>query len=250
VPDLLDFIGKYREAILLGEFGALLHMLGKASSDFLIANSADRGARDNHQDLKYLPSLAPKLREAVLSSRFGFTVDGARSALAGDFTDFIKKYKRNGPDSHLIWLFNTCHRMTSTDEKGVVRRKQSIQSIRITTPFGRVVQTISPAEVDRLRLEMDIGLAKALDDYLNGDTVEQLREGAVSILRDGMSSALGETREPANDVTLSAQTYGVASLYKPCLATLALGKDPCPRKGAEWAYDDIRCGSSASGGMA
>ena len=87
---------------------------------------------------------------------------------------------------------------------------------------------------------MDTDLAKTLEDYLRGGSIKQLRERAVSILGGGMSDALGETREPANDVTLWAQAYGVASLYKPCLATLALDKEPCPRKGAEWDYDDLR----------
>jgi hypothetical protein len=41
-------------------------------------------------------------------------------------------------------------------------------------------------------------------------------------------------------VTLWAQSYGVASLYKSCLVTLALGKDPCARKSTGWDYDAVR----------
>ncbi len=243
MPNLLDGIDKYREAILLGEFGALLHMFGKASSHFLKANSAEGGAKDTHQEPKNLPSLAPKLQNSGLRDRFAFTVDGAPFKLTGDFTDFIRKYARDvhhGPDSHLMWLFNTCHRMTSADEKGVVRHKQSIHSMRITTPFGRVARTISPSDIDELRQNMDRELALALDGYLRGMAIEEFRERAVEILRPGLSAALGETREPANDVTLWAQSYGVASLYKSCLATLSLGKDPCPRNNTGWDYDDIR----------
>ena len=240
MPDLLDFIGKYREAILLGEFGALLHMFGKASSDFLKANSAEGGAKDTHQELKTLPSLASKLQNSVLRDRFAFLVDGAPAKLKGDFTDFVTKYKGDAPDSHLLKIFNTCHRMTSADEKGVVRYKQSIHSMRITTPFGRVVRTVSASEIDNLRENMDRELAEALDNYVRGTAIEEFRERAVNILEPGLSAALGETREPANDVTLWAQSYGVASLYKSCLATLALGKDPCPRKNGAWDYDDVR----------
>lgn len=61
-----------------------------------------------------------------------------------------------------------------------------------------------------------------------------------SILKPGFSRALGDTRRPANDVTLWAQSHGVASLYKPVLATLAMGLDPCPKKGGEYDYNNVR----------
>jgi CRISPR-associated Csx11 family protein len=240
VANLLDCIGKYREAILLGEFGALLHMFGKASSDFLKANSAEDDAGDTHQNLKHLPSLELKLQNSTLRDRFVFSVDGKRSALAGNFTDFVTKYKKHQADSHLIRLFNTCHRMTSADEKGVVRHKQSINSMRITTPFGRAVRAVLPSEIDKVREKMDLELAEALDNYLRGTAIEKFRARAIEILEPGLSAALGETRQPANDVTLWAQSYGVASLYKSCLVTLALGKDPCARKSTGWDYDAVR----------
>jgi len=244
VANLLDCIGKYRKAILLGEFGALIHMLGKASSEFLKANSVEGVSQDTHQDPKHLPQLAPKLRNRALRDRLAFKINGASETLKGDFTDFItkyKKYKGNAPDSHLLRLFNTCHRMTSADEKGVVRQKQSIDSMCITTPFGRVVQTISPPEVDKLREKIDAELAEALEEYLKGSIkITQFRARAVAILKPALSQTLGETREPANDVTLWAQSYGVASLYKSCLATMALGKNPCPKTDSGWKYDDVR----------
>jgi CRISPR-associated Csx11 family protein len=241
VADLLDLLEKYREAILLGEFGALIHMLGKASSEFLKAYSAEAGPKDTHQDLKHLPKVTPKLETSALRDRFTFTVDGAPATLSGDFADFITKYKGSAPDSHLLKLFNTCHRMTSADEKGVVRHKQSIASMRITTPFGRVVRCVSPSEVDKLREKMDAALAEALEGYLQGSSkIVEFRARAIAILKPALSETLGETREPANDVTLWAQSYGVASLYKSCLATLAVGKDPCPKKNGAWDYDDVR----------
>lgn len=230
-----------REAILLGEFGALLHMFGKASSEFLVANSVEGDATDSHQSLKHLPALSPLLQDPKLTDRLSFAVGSVRQTLSGNFADFITKYKGTGPDSHLLKLFNTCHRMTSADEKGVVRRKQSIRNIRITTPFGRPVKTISPNEIDETRKTMDQQLAQAMSSFLDARlAVEDFRRQALNILEPGMSVALGETREPANDVTLWDQSYGVACLYKSCLAALAVGKDPCPRKNSGWDYDNMR----------
>src|SRR5207302_1037503 len=51
--------------------------------------------------------------------------------------------------------------------------------------------------------------------------------------------ALGETRQPVNDVTLWAQSHGVASLYKPILAALAMGLDPCPMTNGSFDYSNV-----------
>ena len=95
-------------------------------------------------------------------------------------------------------------------------------------------------KIDKLREQMDVELAEALDNYLRGTAIEEFRDRVVNILEPGLSATLGETREPANDVTLWAQSYGVASLYKSCLASLALEKDPCPRKNGSWDYYNVR----------
>jgi hypothetical protein len=242
VADLLTSLEQHREAILLGEFGGLLHMFGKASSEFLRAHSLEGDPKDDsHQDLKHLGGFAPLLQTHTLTDRFAFTVGAVNEKLAGDFTDFIRKYKGTGPDSHLLRLFNTCHRMTSADEKGVVRRKQSIASMRVATPFGRRVRPIIADEVDNIRTKMSQDLAGALNEYLRGQkAIDSFRECAIQVLRPGLSLALGETREPANDVTLWAQSWGVASLYKSCLAAIAIGSDPCPKTSTGWDYDKVQ----------
>lgn len=241
MPSFMESLVQHREAILLGEFGALLHMFGKASSEFLVANSIEGGARDSHQELKHLGALEQVLRATLLRDRFAFTVEGAIEKLTCDFTDFITKYKGSQPDSHLLRLFNTCHRMTSADEKGVVRRPQSIHYMRIVTPFGREARRVEVDRIDELRQRMAEDLARSLEEYQRSrQTVESFRERAIEILRPGMSAALGETREPANDVTLWAQSYGVASLYKSCLAALAIGQSPCPKKNGDWDYENVR----------
>ncbi|MBE0449088.1 MAG: hypothetical protein IBX64_13530, partial [Actinobacteria bacterium] len=242
MTDLLKKIEIHKEAILLGEIGALLHMFGKASSEFLQANSLEGQGSDSHQDLKHLPNFEPYLKEARLKDAFSFTVNGKQERLSDNFTDFITKYKGQQPDSYLLKLFNTCHRMTSADEKGVVRRKQSINDMCITTPFGYRAHKIDPACVGSARADMDQRLADAFRSYLENEqsNVEDLRKQIVSILQSGFSETLGETRQPANDVTLWAQSHGVASLYKPILATLAMEIEPCPKKNGDYNFDQVR----------
>jgi len=242
MSEFLQKIADHREAILLGEIGALLHMFGKYSSEFLQANSLEGGAEDSHQNLKHLTELEPCLRDKGLQGKLRFTLSGREEGLNEDFTDFITKYSKRQADSALLKLFNTCHRMTSADEKGVVRRKQSKVDMWITTPFGYRVQKIDLDEIDSARAKMDCDLAKLFASFLQGTLdIDGLHDQVVTILQKGMSKTLGETRQPANDVTLWAQSHGVASLYKPVLAALAIGLDPCPRKpDDELDYSNLR----------
>ncbi|TEB12830.1 CRISPR-associated protein Csx11 [Pelotomaculum propionicicum] len=242
MPNLLSNIEKQKDAILLGEIGALLHMFGKASSEFLQAYSVEGGAQDTHQDPKNFPELWSRLNRPELKDIFSFPLHGQVEKLRGSFTDFIGKYKGKAPDCMLLQLFNTCHGKTSSDEKGVVRRKPSINDMWISTPFGyNKDRRIDPACIDTMRIEMDKKLARALDLYLNNSCgIEDLWETAVQVLQPGLSQALGETRLPANDVNLWAQSRGVASLFKPVLVSLAIGKDPCPMKNGKYDYNDVR----------
>ncbi len=195
MADLLQAITNHREAILLGEIGAFLHMFGKASSEFLVANSQEGGTQDSHRDLKHLPTLRPHLENPILRDRFIFNLNGQQETLAGTFTDFITKYKGNDPKCVLLRLFNSCHRMTSADEKGVVRRKQPKDDMWIATPFGYKVRRVDLSSLDAKREEMDRQLAATFQAYLarqNG--IESLREEVIPILEPGLSQALGETR--------------------------------------------------------
>ncbi len=260
MTDLLSAIEANRDAILLGEIGALLHMFGKCSSEFLRYHSVEKEGQDSHQDLKHLSHLESYLRNPKLSSMLSFVLTGQNEELNGDCTDFITKYSRctrcdginptqcprckgNSPDSNLMWFFNTCHRMASADEKGVVRvsNTQPKNDMWITTPFGRKVHKLDLHTIDDARDYMDKELAKAFKEFIDDRiALQELRKRAVDILKPGMSQVLGETRQPANDVTLWAQSHGVASLYKPVLATLALGHEPCPRNNGEYDYNNVR----------
>jgi CRISPR-associated Csx11 family protein len=237
MPDLRGKLEGSREAILLGEFGGLLHMFGKASKDFLQANSLEGGAKDAHQEQRLFGSLWQQLGDASLTSRFVFGTE----KLTTDFTDFVGKYKGDQPDSHLLRLFNACHRMTSADEKGVVRRKQSVNSIWITAPFGRKVQKVLIDQIDEIRDHMASSLVQELEGYLRTElSIQEFRSRLIRTLRLRMSQTLGETREPANDVTLWAQSSGVASLYKSTLAALAMGIEPCAAKNGKPDYDSLK----------
>lgn len=180
----------------------------------------------------------PWLEGDGLRDAFAFSVDDGREVLAETFADFITKGTGRGDqDSRLIRLFNTCHRMTSADEKGVARevRQMPKGDMWLATPFGYRALTLDLDAVEAQRLEMDRQLAGAFKSYLSEEIrIDALRERAIGILKPGLSRALGETRRPANDVTLWAQLHGVAALYKPALAALALGLAPTDHTQLRW----------------
>ena len=226
-------IKRQREAILLGEIGALLHMFGKCSSDFIQYYSKDvskeDAPKDTHQELKHMPLLKDQLKSPQLKSKFSLAFSTNREELNGDYTDLITRYRGWGdrrPNSTLTRFLNTCHGKTSADEKGGVVRvsqQQELEDTWITTPFGHKVEKLDLDKLEKSRQDMDEELAKCFDAYLSGDaSIDTLRGNTVRILKRGLSHTLGETRRPANDVSLWAQSYGVASLYKPTLAEFVL----------------------------
>ncbi|TDA69369.1 MAG: CRISPR-associated protein Csx11 [Clostridia bacterium] len=241
--DLLKKIEAHKEAILMGEIAALLHMFGKCSARFLRYNSRAGGhgnqwgyEDDGHASRDVFSASFLNNLDPVYKTKFKFPdPGGGQDWTINSFAEIPERYKRQRDDQRgpLLDILNTCHRMTSADEKGVVRWQQPIDDMCIVTPFGhhRPGDKIDPAYLDDLRKGMDQELTQAFDLYLRNEiSIAELREQCVGILQRGLSQALGETREPANDVTLWAQSYGVASLYKPVLATLAMGLEPCPTK--------------------
>lgn len=243
MPDLLKKIETHKEAILLGEIAALLHMFGKCSGQFLRFNSREGGdgnqwgyKDDGHAYRDVFSASFLNNLDHVYTTKFKFPdPGGGRDWTISSFADIPEKYKGQSDRGRgpLLDALNTCHRMTSSDEKGVVRRQQSINEMYITTPFGyhSLGGKINPDTLDTLRLELDARLTEVFERYNKGEIgIARLREQCVDILQPGLSQALGETREPANDVTLWAQSHGVASLYKPVLATLAMGLEPCLKK--------------------
>ncbi|MBW2065304.1 MAG: CRISPR-associated protein Csx11 [Deltaproteobacteria bacterium] len=220
--DLLSKIEKHKEAILLGEIGALLHDFGKMDRRFVQRHSVEGGDDYNHASkCVFSPELLPRLEKIEVRFDQNFRVP---------LIDVIVKHHDQKATNNLIKAVIAADRMNSADDKGVVRRKQSITDMWITTPFGFKAKKIDPDCLDIRRQKVDNQLVEAFDSYLQqNSSVGCLRDQVSCIVEPGFSEALGETRMPANDVTLWEHSYGVASLYKPILSAVAMGCDPCPK---------------------
>lgn len=211
----LEAIEKHREAILLGEIAALLHDFGKCSSDFIGSKSVEND-----------PSCYCHEKEGFSDSLVSLlgSIEVALGGFKENLRDLKEKHGSRGNDGPILNGLIACDRLNSADDKGVVRRKQHFGDTHIATPFGYSEQ-LDPGSLDCERASMDQSLLEAFNSYSAGQmSIQRLRESVLRIVKPGFSKALGETRIPANDVTLWEHSYGVAAMYKPLLASFALGE--------------------------
>jgi CRISPR-associated Csx11 family protein len=219
MSEAIKDIERHREAILLGEIGALLHDFGKMDQRFVRKHSLEGGNKDYNHASKDL--FSSDLLQNLKALEINFRED-----LKARLIDLIVEHHDPKPSNKLVKGIIECDHMNSADDKGVVRKKQPISDMWITTPFGCKVAQIDPDSLDRKRKEMDRQLVGIFASYLNSQSpITVLRNEVQKILEHGLSCALGETREPANDVTLWEHSYGVASLFKSILSTIAVERE-------------------------
>ena len=129
--------------------------------------------------------------------------------------------------SALLKYLISCDRKDSADDKGIVRRKQSIKNTVISSPFGTPKEVIDLDSLQKRFHELDNQLGDMVERYINhGMDLIELRNAIRDFLKSAFSHALGETRIPANDVTLWDHSFSTASLFKSTLAGKMLGEEP------------------------
>jgi len=123
----------------------------------------------------------------------------------------------------LISTLSRCDGIDSGDDKGIVRNKQPITNTVIVSAFGTEKATIDLTCMDCWIKKLDKELRESFDLYLNQKIdIGRFRNSVLKSTREAFSSALGETRIPANDVTLFDHSYSTSSLYKTQLARAVL----------------------------
>ncbi len=128
--------------------------------------------------------------------------------------------------------------------------KQSKNHTYVSTAFGYENQKIDLTLPDtdeksltRIRNNYADKLANILENLKNNsDNIQnwiQKREDLLKETRKAFLNALGETRRPANDVTLWDHSFSVASLYKAALAEVVIDGWKAP-KDIKWKLLGIR----------
>lgn len=185
----------------------------------------------------WLPAeLQTKLRETALDDPFD-------ASTACSLADIIAEHhpRRGTSPVPLVQYLIACDHRDSADDKGPdgLLSPQPLNSCMRSNVFG-TEKPIDLRAVDNKARE----LHQFLTDWLSSSTAgvefsNDTRLEFLSAYRDATQLTLGETRRPANDVTLWDHTYSVASLYKTMMAAqLTVGEDAF-RRAYETNYEKV-----------
>lgn len=243
-----------RNDILLGEIAALLHDIGKCHPDFIKSHSIDSNElKHNNTPFKHHASDIYNIIKEVFESKeentrkeTGSDINNSNdknnnsnnnvrdlmeffeqefninNELKSSIDSIIKEHHRG--EKGLEKLLMECDRLDSADDKGIVRQKQHSQNTVISTPFGYTKEKI---ELDFLKKYFKILAEKMIEVFQNYEkdkNIRTLRKEILNNVKDVFVHALGETRVPANDVSLWDHSYSTATIFKTELSRLALGE--------------------------
>lgn len=222
----LSEIKNNRETILIGEIGALLHDIGKCHPNFIKSKSIEITASDIHAQIdKFLDST---LLNLIKSKKFEINVDSQSTNIYKLITQHHEKSERKL--DNIVKILKRCDGKDSADDKGIVRRKQPIENTILSSPFGYPKEKIDLDCFQKRFDDLQDNLSRLFKNYISGTIdITCFRESLINNLKTAFSHALGETRIPANDVTLWDHSYSTASLFKSVLAAMTCGANPNPQ---------------------
>ncbi|HOP95417.1 MAG TPA: CRISPR-associated protein Csx11 [Dictyoglomaceae bacterium] len=219
MSDLSDIISNNKENILIGEIGALLHDIGKCHPDFIEKESKERiqGLPHHARDIDKL--LKPELIDTLKKIKIKFN-DEEKSVY-----DLIRYH--HDAEGTLLTYLEKCDHLDSADDKGVVRRKQPKDITIIASPFGFPKEKIDLQCLQKRLNDLESNLIGLFQNYVSDSLdIVCFRKCLINNLKTTFSHALGETRIPANDVTLWDHSHSTASLFKSVLCAMVLGEKP------------------------
>ncbi|HBB32785.1 MAG TPA: CRISPR-associated protein Csx11 [Cyanobacteria bacterium UBA8803] len=234
----LTTLADKRDALLLAEIAAWLHMLGKFHEDFLkgqhdldIKIPADLTANFAHLD----HLLQNKSWSGAIWNGLGIPEFQASSL---SVFHFIKEHRNQDEVSEgLLKLMADAHGRGSGIEKGVLNRFAPSQTTTVysSTTFGTETDAIDLNNLyhernyfyDFLQTNLEL-LKNSLGS--SAFNLQEFRRKFISNIEDYFRQTVAETRRPLSDVTLFDQTVASVAFLKAALAqNLLVGwKEPPP----------------------
>ena len=224
VNDLVKIIKENRETILIGEIAGMLHDIGKCHPDFIKKHSIENGKNLLHHARGIDGILGDELKKLIEKDDFKIEIKNYKTNIYSIIKEHHDNHDKKNND-YLINIFQSCDRLDSADDKGIVRKKQHVDDTIICSPFGYKKHTINldciKSKLDGLKSEL-----KEIFEEYNSNDLKDFRSKLIKALKETFPYALGETRIPANDVTLWDHSYSTASLFKTILCNLVVGEEP------------------------
>ncbi len=234
VPSLQD-LNQNRKALLLAEVAALLHDVGKLSSQFIDQMSNEPSACSNG----FAHENAVEKIEGFVDKRFldAFKQSALRNQLRwdripnneqiGQVLDLILHHDKAKHSALLVQLLNRCDGLDSGADKGTTRveglpkeAKQAFDSTYLATAFG-TESKLDPQTLDTIRQKSTATIGNMLGGSDANAIATRYRE-ILNTIKEMYANGLAETRRSANDVTLWDHSFSVATLYKSSLAAYLL----------------------------
>ncbi len=244
MSDSLEILKKhqYRDALLLAEVAAWLHMFGKFHEDFLEGTNANLDI-EIPAEISSSSAEFAELNEVLVSNWTGTIWNKLPiekfQAYDSSFKSLIKGHRDGSPKSNFRGLLMDAHGRGSGIEKGILARfgTDVRPNVYLATAFGFEGSMLDLNEIKIQRQKLYQFLQKKLVLLKNGNA--NLEASWTSYLNEFLEflevkfrTSLAETRRPFNDVTLFDQTALSVAFFKASLAqNLLLGwKDPSAKE--------------------
>jgi len=238
-----------RAAILFAEIGALIHDLGKLSEEFVRSMSTDDVVFNSfkHEEIlkesnfyKFFISDIFKSflqdENTLITQVIKLFYDKERNKLTSSvnrisfFGQFISKHASG---KNLFPIYYLSPPGTDGVDSGIDKMVAEVDEAKqrkdftyIATAFGYEKKKIALDRLKHIRNKYAKELHEILTEIQNNQNdiqtwIEKRRE-LFEYTKCAFSEALGETRRPANDVTLWDHSFSVTSLYKAAIAGAVL----------------------------
>jgi len=217
-----------RNAILLAEIGAWLHMLGKFHKDFIDGN--DKLASQIPEDLEQNnPSLYFLLTQPWTGQIWQNIGIAQLNADQLSISDFIKEHQKPNASYGFVRLMWDAHGRGSGIEKGLLYRFAPAQKkiVYCSTAFGFEKTSIDKTEIENKRRALYSEIQTQLDDLKNNNGKPSMgwrdfRQSFLSQISQIFSISIGDTRRPLNDITLFDQTVASVAFFKTSMAQILI----------------------------
>ncbi len=230
-----------RDAILLAEIGAYLHLLGRFSREFIICNATD--ADDHEKKFNYQricdnvsffegTGLDTLLKDTGWKSRLKFVNvnnAGELSTPPKNFCEFIEKHTWSDGPKGLCKILADAHGIVSAIDKALAGRlktsgKQRKAYLFKSTAFG-YEEKIELMDNPHLKKEFFQKLKEKLNDIKQARFNKNnylLYRNLVKLISEYYPKIIGDTRRPINEISLFDYAYTIASLMKSNIVKMIL----------------------------
>ena len=252
-----------RTPILLAEIGAYIHLMGRFSKDFILAqakNSTQRASNFDYQQIcnssnffesTGLDNLLKDTNWQRLLNEFKNLTNPVELASyqITNFCEFIKKHTWGDDPKGLCKILADAHGIVSGIDKALAGRiesgKQSKQYTYRATAFGyeKEIELLGSANLDIVdenqirnsKRDFLQGLKDLLANILENQNISyQNYKDFIALIKKYYPKTIGETRRPINEISLYDYAHTIASLVKSNLAQMVIDKWYEPRGKSNW----------------